>query len=93
MIARSKAIEELSQSNYFFERHGKKHDVYYNEALGKKNHVETSRFQRKRSPIHQEGDSKQPSGLSVLGLRPPSISHIERSIYALYLFRSNYPTR
>lgn len=33
MKPRDKAIKSLNSNNYYFERHGKKHDIYYNAEL------------------------------------------------------------
>lgn len=34
MQARDKAIAVLNEGGYFFDRHGARHDIYCNEALG-----------------------------------------------------------
>lgn len=34
MQPHEKAISDLNDSGYYFDRHGKKHDIYFNAELG-----------------------------------------------------------
>lgn len=36
MTPHDKAVRELNDAGYFFDRHGKKHDLYWNERLNRK---------------------------------------------------------
>lgn len=36
MKPRDIAIKELNEEEYFFDRHGKKHDLFWNQKLNKK---------------------------------------------------------